>query len=68
MFAFWTKMVKLKILGTNKKSEEIICFYLIFGAFRQYMQHTLLNFQKFFLFPKMAAILNVRILDTNGKT
>ena len=32
------------------------------------MQDTLLNSQKFFLFPKMAAILNVCILDKNGKT
>ena len=29
---------------------------------------TLPNFQKFFLFPKMAAILNFRIFDKNGKT
>ena len=33
-----------------------------------YMQDTLLNSQKFFLFPKMAAILKFRILDKNGKT
>ena len=29
---------------------------------------TLPNFQKIFLFPKMAAILNFRIFDKNGKT
>ena len=32
------------------------------------MQDTLLNSQKIFLFPKMAAILNFHILDKNGKT
>ena len=29
---------------------------------------TLPNFQKIFLFPKMAAILNFRIFDKNGKS
>ena len=32
------------------------------------MQDTLLNSQKFFLFPKMAVMLNCRIFDKNGKT
>ena len=32
------------------------------------MQDTLLNFKKFFLLPKMAAILNFQIFDKNGKT
>ena len=32
------------------------------------MQDTLLNSQKIFLFPKMAAILNFQIFDKNGKT
>ena len=40
----------------------------IFGSQTVYMQDTLLNSQKFFLFPKMAVILNCRIFDKNGKT
>ena len=32
------------------------------------MQDTLLNSQKFFLFLEVAAILNFRIFDKNGKT
>ena len=39
-----------------------------FLAHRLYMQDTLLNSQKIFLFPKMVAILNFRILDKNDKT
>ena len=34
-----------------------------------YMQDVYMPiFQKFFLFPKMAAILNFQIFDKNGKT
>ena len=32
------------------------------------MEDTLAIIQKFFIFPKMAAILNFRIFDKNGKT
>ena len=39
-----------------------------FLAHRVYMQDTLLSSHKFFLFPKMAAILNFQIFDKNGKT
>ena len=39
-----------------------------FVAHRVYMQVTLLNFQNFFLFPNVAAILNFRIFDKHGKT
>ena len=44
---------KLKILGTNKKSEEIISFYLIFRAFDHFYcdvvkrkRHVCLGFTK----------------------
>ena len=36
-----------------------------FLAHRVYMQDTLFNFQKFFLFPNMAAIFNFRVFDKN---
>ena len=60
-------MVKLKIACVSEtvRDRAISAKFL---AHRVYMQDTLLNSQKIFLFPKMAAILNFRILDKNGKT
>ena len=49
--------------------EDTLLNFQKFFAHMVYMQETLLNSQKFFLFPKkMAAILNFRIFDKNGKT
>ena len=39
-----------------------------FLAHTVHMQDVLLNSQKCFLFPKVAATLNFRIFDKNGKT
>ena len=60
-------MVKLKIacISYTVRDRAILAKFL---AHRVYMQDTLLNSEKFFLFPKMAVILNCRILDKNGKT
>ena len=56
-FEFLTKMVKLKIacISLTMRDRGISVKFL---ALRVYMQGTLLNSQKFFLFPKVAAILN----------
>ena len=60
-------MVKLKIacISLTMRDRAISAKFL---AHRVYMQDTLLSSHKFFLFPKMAAILNFRIFDKNGKT
>ena len=47
------------------RDRAILAKFLARGV---YMQDTLLNSQKFFLFPKVVAILNFRIFDKNGKT
>ena len=60
-------MVKLKIACISKTVRDRM-ISAKFLTQRVYMQDTLLNSQKFFLFPKMAAILNFRIFDINGKT
>ena len=66
-FEFLTKLVKLKIacISLTMQDRAISAKFL---AHRVYKQDTLLNSQKIFLFPKVAAILNCRIFDTNGKT
>ena len=60
-------MVKLKIasISYTVRDRAISAKFL---AHRVCMRDTLLNSQKFFLFPKMAAILNFQIFDKNGKT
>ena len=60
-------MVKLKItcISLTVRHRVILVKFL---AQRVYMQDTMLNSQKFFLFPKMAAILNFQIFDKNDKT
>ena len=56
-FEFSTKMVKLKIacISLTMRGRAILAKVL---AHRVHMQDTLLSSHKFFLFPKMAAILN----------
>ena len=76
LFPKMAAILNFRIFDKNGKTKN--CLYLLnradraisakFLAHRVYMQDTLLNSQKFFLFPKMAAILNFRIFDKNGKT
>ena len=60
-------MVKLKIacISQTVRDRAISTKFLAHGV---HIQDTLLNSQKFFLYPKMVVILNFRIFDKNGKT
>ena len=60
-------MVKLKIACISQTTRDT-AISAKFLAHRVRMQDTRLNSQKFFLFPKMPAILNFRILDKNANT
>ena len=59
------RKLKIACISLTMRDRGISAKFL---AHRVYMQDPLLNSQKFFLFPKVGAILNFRIFDKNGKT
>ena len=69
-------ILNFRIFAKNGKTQ--ICFYLLTvrdraissksSTHRVSTEYNLYNFQKIFLYPKMADILNFRIFAKNGKT
>ena len=66
-FEFSPKMEKHKFPSISLTVQNIV-ISLKFSTHRVSKKCTLGNFQKIFLFPKMAAILNFRIFAKNRKT
>ena len=67
IFEFFPKMAKHKIASISLTVRDR-AISSKFSTHRVSKKCTLCNFQKIFLFPHMAAILNFRILAQNGKT